>query len=341
MILRRWLVLALAIALAAPAAASPIQVKFSTLAPEGSGWINTWYRVVEYVERESPVPVKVVSYPGGVMGDEPDMVRKLKFDQLQVVGVTVAGISQMVPEILVLGLPFLFENYAEVDHVIAKLFPTFQQIAEAKGYYLLALLDQGMIELYSRQPIRNLKEYMAGKVWTWNANPVHILSDRAVGIRGTPITVPELLPALQTGLVDVVSTSPAALVSLQWHTQVRYRVPVELRYEPAAIIASKRIENKVAADKRDAFRAVLEKAAATILPPFLTEQRRDEADMRKLLAEAGIKDTPWSAADIAELRTQSQKTWALAVEQGLFPQSLLDQVKAELAAFRAAKGGTK
>lgn len=341
MILRRLLTSALALAIAAPAAAAPIQIKFATLAPEGSGWINTWYKVVEYVERESPEPVKVVSYPGGVMGDEPDMVRKLKFDQLQAVGVTVAGISQTIPEILVLGLPFLFENYDEVDHVIAKLFPTFQSIADAKGLHLLALLDQGMIELYSTQPIRNLKEYAARKVWTWNANPVHILSDKALDIRGTPIAVPELLPALQTGLVDTITTSPAALVSLQWHTQVRYRMPIELRYEPAAIIASKKIENKVSADKRDAFRAVLDKAASTILPPFLKDQRRDEAEMRKLLAESGIKDTPWNAADLAVLRSQSQKTWAMAVAEGLFPQSLLDQVLAELAAFRAAKKGAK
>lgn len=341
MTLRRLFALVSAVALAAPAAAAPIQIKFATLAPEGSGWINTWYKVVEYVERESPQPVKVVSYPGGVMGDEPDMVRKLKFDQLQTVGVTVAGISQLIPEILVLGLPFLFANYAEIDHVIEKLFPTFQRIADAKGLHLLALLDQGMIELYSTEPIHNLKEYAARKVWTWNANPVHILSDKALDIRGTPIAVPELLPALQTGLVDTITTSPAALVSLQWHTQVRYRMPIELRYEPAAIIASKKLEQKVPADKRDAFRAVLDKAASTILPPFLKEQRRDEAEMRKLLAESGVKTTPWKSADLAELRSQSQKTWAMAVEEGLFPQSLLDQVLAELAAFRAANKGAQ
>lgn len=329
----------LAALVTAPAAASPVPIKFGTLAPEGSGWINTWNKIVQRIEKESPHPLKVLTYSGGVMGDEPDLVRKLKFDQLQIVGITVSGISQLVPEILVLGLPFMFRDYDEIDYVVKELMPTFQAIAEKKGLWLIAMLDQGMIELYSAAKVARPQELASQKTWTWNGNPLNILMDQAIGLSGTPVAVPELLPALQTGLVNAIFVSPAALVSFQWHTQIKYRVPTEVRYEPAAIIASARLTNKVPADKRDALIQVIDKAASDIMPGFLQELRRDEADMRKLLAESGVQTVRWSDADIAELKQKTQRVWAMAVEQGLFPQSLLDQVVASLAKYRQAKGG--
>lgn len=335
----RLLSLSLVLALAStPALGSTINARMGTLAPEGSGWMNTWYKVIERIEKDSPVPFRMQTYPGGVMGDEPDLVRKLRLGQLHFVGVTVSGIAQLIPEILVLGLPFMFRSYDEVDHVVAELMPTFQEIAASKNLMLITMLDQGMIEAYSANPVNNLQELTRQRVWTWSGNPINLLFDEALGIRGVPAAVPELMTSLQTGLINTVFTSPTALVQFQWHTRMRYRVPVSFRYEPAAIIASTRVLNMAPAEHRDGLIQVIQAAVDEAIPPFLQELRRDEDEMRRLMVEAGVQKIEWPAAEVAKVREQSRAVWNQAVERGLFSQEILDRVIAILDEYRATKG---
>lgn len=321
-----------------PAVAQAEEIlRFGTLAPEGSDWLETWYKVVDRVEAESPHPVEFKNYPGGVMGDEPDLVRKLKFGQLEIIGVTIAGISQLIPEILVLSMPFLFRSYEEVDHVTREMLPTFQEIADKRKVRLIAMLDQGMINLYSRHKIEHPRDIDDHKVWVWNGNPTMARTTEALGITGVPVPLPELMSALQTGLIDTQFSSATALVSFQWHTRHRYQYPVRVWYEPAAIIASKRSFQKVPETHREPFVELMDQVSRDVMPSFLEGLRKTEAEMTELMVESGIEKVEWSEEKLEWMRKKADSVVERSIDAGLFSRELYDQVRAEIAEYRKQK----
>lgn len=337
----RLMLLTLAAVFVAPTtnqAAEPVTFKMGTLAPEGSPWLNKWYEVVEAAEARSPVPTKIVTYPGGVMGDEPDMVRKLKFNQLQMLGVTTSGIAQLMPEILVLNLPFLFNDYKEVDYVVEKLFPRFQSLAEERGLFLMAMLDQGMIQAFSKKQVATAEEFMSQRVWIWNADPVAIKLADVLGINSVMLPVPEVLTSLQTGLVDTMFSSTTALVALQWHTQMKYYYNIKLRYDPAAMFTTTKALNQLPAEHQETYKQVIKDVTEEYMKPFLTELRDTEEELGEMLmTEGGLKMVEWNEKDVAPVRADALKTWDMMAGE-FYPPELLADVKAALAEYRSGAG---
>ena len=330
--------LATAIVVESVSPADAAKLKFATLAPEGSPWLNKWKEVAADFEKTSPVPVKIVSYPGGVMGDEPDMVKKLKFGQLQMLGVTVSGIAQLMPEILVLNLPFLFNNYQEVDYVLDQIFPEFQKLAEKRGLFLVGMLDQGMIEAFSKKRVRTADEFLKQRVWIWNADPVAIKLAKALSINAVMLSVPDVLTSLQTGLVDTMFSSTTALISLQWQTQMKYFYRFKLRYDPAAFFISTKAIKKVAPGKEELFKESIRHTVDKYFKPFLTELRQTEKDLAKKIVAGGIQEVRWDEAGVAPVREKAVKVWD-ELAGDLYPAELLAKVKSALVDYRTAHPG--
>ena len=92
-------------------------IKIATLAPDGSFWMKEVRRGADEIAERTGGRVQIRLYPGGTMGNDQAVLRKMRIGQLQggmVVGMTLAGIS---PELQVYGLPLMFRSYEEVDHV--------------------------------------------------------------------------------------------------------------------------------------------------------------------------------------------------------------------------------
>lgn len=314
---------------------APLAIKMGTLAPDGSPWLKSWYDIVSAMEKRSPVPIKVVTYAGGVMGDEPDMVRKLKLGQLQMVGVTVAGIAQLMPEALVLSAPFLFNNYDEVDYVLEKMFPKFEQIAKDRGLYLFSLLDSGMISAFSKKEVKTVQELLSQRVWVWNADPISVKLAEVLAINSVMLPVPEVLTSLQTGLIDTMFASTTALVALQWHTQMKYWYPDDVVYTPGIMVATDKIWSKIPVEHHATMDKLNRDLAAEFLAPFLKELRATE----KQLGEDMVKDGTLKRVifDPKDTEALKQKTMKVRDELAgtLYPKALLDEVVATIAEFRA------
>src|SRR4030043_2357079 len=85
-------------------------IKMATLAPEGSSWMKTFKTLNAELMKKTENKVQFRIYPGGVLGDEMDMLRKLKIGQIQGVALTSAGLSTLFKEMDVLQVPFLFQT---------------------------------------------------------------------------------------------------------------------------------------------------------------------------------------------------------------------------------------
>ena len=147
-------------------------IKFATLAPEGSSWMKSMRGLAEKIKKATDGNVTFRFYPGGVSGDEKDVIRKMRIGQLHGAGFTGVGLGQILPEVRVLDLPFLFSTDEEIQHVYSKMSDYYAARYEDKGYVLLGWVPVGWIHFFSQHPIRSVEDLRRSKSWMWEGDPL-------------------------------------------------------------------------------------------------------------------------------------------------------------------------
>jgi TRAP-type C4-dicarboxylate transport system substrate-binding protein len=225
---RRWpfvfLVLLGILLLPAPrgVATEGVELRLATLAPPGSTWERVFRAFGNSLAERTQGRIKTRLYAGGVAGDERDILRKMKVGQLEGAALTSIGLGQIVRSVLVLQLPGLFENPAQLAKVRAEMQNDFQEQFAAAGFVLLGWGDVGDRRVFSTKPILSPKDYLTSRPWVWSDDPISAELMSIIGANGVRIGLPEVFPALQTGMVDTVTASATSAVALQWFRYVKY-----------------------------------------------------------------------------------------------------------------------
>ena len=210
--------------------AKTLVIKLATLAPEGSSWIETFNSIDKEVREKTDKQVRFKFYPGGVLGDEKDMLRKMHIGQIHGAALTSAGLSAIFNEMDVFQIPFLFESYNEIDYVLKEMDTFFRKGFDKNNYILLGWSEGGFVRLMSTTPVATLDDLRKVKVWTWADSPMtKVIFDEA-NVSAIPLSVPDVLVGLQTGLVDLVYAPPIGAISLQWFTKIKYMTDINLIY---------------------------------------------------------------------------------------------------------------
>ena len=307
-------------------------IKLGTLAPEGSSWMKTFNTLNTEVMKKTENNVQFKIYPGGVLGDEMDMLRKLKIGQIQSVALTSAGLSTLFKEMDVLQVPFLFHSYDEVDATLKKMDSFFRKGFEDNGYILLGWSEAGFVYLMSTLPISSVVDLKKAKVWIWEESPMSKAIFDEVGVKAIPLTIPDVLVGLQTGLVDVVYAPPTGAISLQWFTKVKYLTDFPLVYLAAGVVI-----------KKDIFKQISQTSQNFILESFQQHldqlkavTRNENRDAVKVMIKNGVKIITPPKDQIDEYKRLSNKAMGHISGQ-TFSKKVLDEVTSLLESYR--RGG--
>jgi TRAP-type transport system periplasmic protein len=204
----RTVLSALLLACAIPAWPQTV-IKMSTLAPEGSPWHTGLQSMAERWRKISGGQVKLVIYPGGVLGDEPDMINKMRIGQIQAAGLSGAGLSGIEPGVMALQIPMMFDTYDELDYVRERVAPRLEKLMEARGYLVLNWGDVGWVHFFTTVPASRLADLRRLKLFTWAGGDNETLELwKANGFRAVPLAATDILTSLQTGLIQAVPTTP-------------------------------------------------------------------------------------------------------------------------------------
>ena len=218
-LLRRFIPVLLLASVWLSAGAEPRHVlKFATLAPSGSTWMNLLEDWGEEVKIRSDGRLLFKFYPGGVQGDEPDVLKKMRFNQLQGGAFTGYGIGRMYSPARVLELPFLFRDVREVDHVRNQFTAQFQDGFRDHGYELLGWMEVGFVHMFSTQPVDSIEGMKSRRVWLWQGDPLGQAFFNASGISPVPLSIVDVYTSLSTGLIDTVYCTPLAAIALTTDT---------------------------------------------------------------------------------------------------------------------------
>jgi len=317
-----------------PASAEDLSLKFGTLAPDNTPWSRLLQDFKKNVEEKSAGKVKVKIYLDGKQGDERAMLQKMRFGQLTGGGFSTGGMAAVVPELQILELPFLFDNNAESDYVMDKvLLPDLQAALEKKGLYLFCWAENGWLDFgTSVHPIKSAKDFEGLKMYAQESD-VSIETVKALGAQAQVLAVPEVLGALQTGLLNAFMTTPIFATGAQWFTQAKFWTDSNHTYQPAAVVFDSKFWAKVPDD--------LKKTMLDMKDQLQISARKNvrgiDEELYRGFREQKIEITTISKEDRAELRKKTAKVADVLIQKGAFPREWYERVQRALGEFRAGK----
>jgi TRAP-type C4-dicarboxylate transport system substrate-binding protein len=303
-------------------AAEPLTIKFATVAPEGSTWMNTMKELDKVIREKTQGQIAFRVYAGGVAGDELDALRKIRIGQLQSAAFSGVGFGQILPAVRVLDLPFLFMNYKEIDLVHKELEGFFAEQFRQKDFELLSWAEVGNVHLFSQEPIRKVGDLAKLKVWTWSGDPIAKETFSAMGTNPVPLAITDVTTALNTGMIDTVYAPPLGAIALQWNLSVKYMTSLPLAHSTGAILVSKNFVQKIPAEHfkivKDEFHRSMER--------LTLELRKQTEESVALLEKGGIKILPApQEADLKEFYKVHDRV-AQALTGKVYPKDVLDKV---------------
>ena len=271
-------------------------IKIATLSPDGTFWMKQMRVGAKEIKEKTQGRVKFKFYPGGVMGNDANVLRKIRIGQLHGASVTISTLSQTIPDVTLYGLPYLFSSLDDAAEIRKTTDPMLSREIEKNGFVNFGFAQGGFSYLMSKDPIRSLDDLRERKSWVPEKSEVGLSVYRYVGV--TPISLPlsDVLTGLQTGLIDTIITPPIGALALQWHTHIEYVTDQPLNYLAAMLIIDKKVFKKLSETDQEIVRDVMGKVYKKI-----DEQNKvDNIAARKALLNQGVKFIKLSETDKEE-----------------------------------------
>lgn len=302
---RHGLTVTFSLALLAPILAAPagarVTVKMATLAPDGSVWDDLLREMGADWQDATGGEVALRIYAGGVAGDEPDVIRKMRIGQLHAASLTIAGLAALDPAFEIFEIPMFFESYDELFHVLDEMRPILEKRLEGNGYVLLHWMHGGWVHFFSKKPIRTVDDLRGQKLFVWAGNDNLVQLWRKNGFQPVALAATDVMTGLQTGMIEALPSTPLAALSLQWYQQTPYMQDLGL----APLIGGTVITSKVWNQLSPAHQAELRKIALS------TEDRLEKEVPRQ--DEKAVEQM--KQRNLAVVEVPDQKEWRDAAER--------------------------
>lgn len=315
---------------ALPASAATV-FKIATLAPDGTSWMREMRAAGEAIWERTAGRVELKFYPGGVMGNDVTVLRKLRVGQLQGGAFTGSELSPLFADTMIYGLPFLFRNPEEVAAVRDVMDPVIRQGLADKGLVVAGIAGGGFAYLFSRQPIRGRDDLVAAKAWLPQGDVISEVTYEMAGVQPVPLSIADVYTSLQTGLVDTVANTPAGALAFQWHTRVRHMVDMPIAYIIGIIALDKRSFDRLDATDQEIVLAEIQGAVERMD----VQTGRDNAAAREALRGEGIEFFEPNAEERAYWQSIGERSARTLVERGTIGADNYRRMMDELARIRA------
>jgi len=308
-------------------------LKFATLMPTGTTWSTLLDDWIKEVEEKSNGRIRFKMYSGGVMGDEPDVLRKIRKGQLHGGLFTGYGIGRIYSPARVLEMPFLFKTVAESDYVREQIMPDLEAGFRKNGFELLGWPEVGFIHFFSTQRITSLEDIKKLRIWLWQGDPLGEAFFKAAGINPIPLSIMDVYTQLSAkhGSIDTVYTSTFGAIALQWHSKLKYATHIPLTNAIGGVIVSNRFYNKLPADLKQLLKTSGKKMGDAIR---LSARRENEKSI-KLLQDNGIEFMfDWDEVNMEEMLAIRDDAAAYLEKTNYIPASVFAKTRRMLADYR-------
>jgi TRAP-type C4-dicarboxylate transport system substrate-binding protein len=308
--------------------------KIATLAPDGSSWLREMRAAAEEVKQRTDGRVEFRYYPGGVMGDDATVMRKIRLGQLQGGALTASELSIVYPDAVVYGLPFLFEGPQQVAAVRAEVDGLLKDRIRDKGFEVLSISGVGFAYMMSTRPLQSIEHLRSGKVWIPNNDRISERTFTSGGVSPIPLPLSDVFTSLQTGLIDIVGNTPAGAIALQWHTRVKHLFDAPLAYVVGYVV----LDNRAFGRLSEGDRAIVLEAFGRASDRIDAENQRADSSALAALEAEGVQRFRPDATELARWREVGLAVRRSMVERGELSAEMVDAVLTRLPSAAAGEG---
>jgi TRAP-type C4-dicarboxylate transport system substrate-binding protein len=315
------------------ASAQAVVIKIATLSPDGSAWMEKMRAGGKEVEEKTDGAVKFKFYPGGVMGDDKAVLRKIRLGQLHGGAVVSGSLSEVFPDNQVYCLPMVFESFEQAAYVRERMDPVIEQGIEDGGYVVLGMASGGFAYLMGRNPVTTVDELGLRKLWAPENDEFSLEVIQAYKANPIPLSIADVLAGLQTSLVDTVASSPVAAIALQWHTQVKYVTDIPLMYVYGILMLDKRTFGKLTPEQQ----AIVQEVMGRVFREIEAQNLDDNDKALAAIEKQGVEFLKVPAAQLETWQTVADTVAARLVDRNRLSQEIVDRLEETLADYDREK----
>jgi len=310
--------------------AQAARFKIATLSPEGSIWMEKMRDGAEELARRTNNRIQIKYYPGGVMGDDKAVLRKIRIGQLQGGAFVGGSLSEFYRDNQIYSLPLFFRSFKEVDYVREHLDKRIMDGFEKGGFVTFGFAEGGFAYVMSTVPIRTVEEMRGQKVWIPDNDSMILEAVKAFDITPIPLSIADVRAGLQTGLINTVTTPPIGALALQWHTQIKYLLDEPFLYIFGVLAVDRDAFLKISPDDQKLFREIM----GDVFKALDRRNREDNIKALETLGNQGIEFVKPSPEALKIWRQDASEVPKRLVETDRLSQEMVDTLGNLLKEYR-------
>ena len=274
-----------------------VTIKVAALAPEGTTWAVNIKKMAKEIKKQTAGKVKMKVFLGGVAGDEPVVLKKIRIRQLHGGIFTGRALGEIYGDIRLMEVPFsFFADNQRAWKTLSKLKKDFNKGFRQNKFVNLGYFEIGNVYLVSTKPITDLNGLKGVKVWSWTGDELVEALVKELNLVSVPLGLPDVLTSLSTGVVEAAYSSPLGILALQWNSKVKYFLDFPITFSLGAFLVDKKIWRKISKENRTKVKAIIDK----YVKKANIATRKENIEAKETLKSLGIKFTKFNEQDIAK-----------------------------------------
>lgn len=314
--------------------AQAIQIKIATISPEGSVWMEKMREGAEELARKTNNRVEMKFYPGGVMGDDKAVLRKIRIGQLQGGAFVSGSLSQFYPDNQIYSLPLFFRSFKEIDYVREHMDQKIIDGFEKGGFVIFGIAEGGFAYVMSTVPIHSVDDMRQQKVWIPDNDSMILEAIKAFDIRPIPLSIADVRAGLQTSLINTVTTPPIGALALQWHTQIKYLMDEPFLYIYGVLAVDRKAFKRISTGDQQIFREIM----GEVFKDLDRRNREDNIKAVEALRKQGIEFIKPSPEALKKWCKDASEVPNRLVKADRLSQEMVDTLENLLKEYRLKEG---
>ncbi len=298
-----------------------IHIKLATLAPEGSSPHLVLQNIKHRWEKATKNKVKITIYAGGVFGDESDMIRKMRIGRLHAAAITNEGLSYIHSGVYGLNLPMFVDNFEEMKWLRGKMAPLLEQKMSENGVKVLFWADIGWAHWFSKKPILTPTDLQNTKIFTWAGDAHSVKTWKKAGFKPVPLSAIDILPSLQTGMIESVAAPAIVAAPGQWFAIANNMLDIKWSPMMGAVVISEKTWAEIPEKYHKKLLKIIDDEGAN----FATEMQNDTEEAMAVMRENGLKIQHADEETVAQWKKTAREFYPL-LRGTLVDESVFDQV---------------
>ncbi len=271
---------------------SAITLKLASPFPEGSAWDNALKQMAAEWADITGGQVRMRIYPGGVAGDDGNMIRKMRFGQLDLAVLASFGLKEIVPDSFVMSLPGMIQSEEELAMLLEEYVSNFDQKFQDEGFRMLSWSQSGWAYMFTKNPVYEVDDLRQEKFAVSSSDVELAEIFKALGFNVVPVSMNEVMVGLQSGMITAYYTVPAASAVYQWFSQAPFMLNIPVAPVLGGLVITERAWNRIPVRYQKELQGTIKKVSRE----FAKEAMKMNAKGMKVMRENGLKEPETTAA---------------------------------------------